>query len=148
MSKSKNSWIVLILVIIVFLISGCGSSEQQISEPIYANSGELQPLKIFGESQITGIIININDSIANVKIKEISDYTFLESQLKLIDVGDNIIIYFTGVGNKENWNTRLLSINTSFSSKIRCLDGRINSREQFTKEKCYWEVNEGDIIIR
>ena len=103
------------------------------------------PLKIFGEANILSTINIVENETANVTINKIINYTFLESQEKLIYEGENITIHFTGIGNEENWNTTLLSINNSFYLKIRCLDGRINSLESFTKEKCFWEADEEDI---
>lgn len=142
--KTKKFILIWILVIILIVINGCLQSNNL---KLSSTNPDLIPLKIFGGANVIGTINTIKDQTINMKIDEIKNYTFLESKEKLIEEGDSIIIHVTGVGDKKDWNTKLLSMNTQFSSEMRCLDGRINSKEQFTKEKCFWEINEGDIKI-
>lgn len=137
----------LILIVVItslFLKHSYSNEKNNLGKIIDTNSPYL---KIFGVSVILGTVNLIENQTASVKIIEIKNYTLLESRERLINVGDDIIIHFVGVGNNIKWKTNLLFINTSFSSKIRCLDGRINSNEVFTKDKCFWEANEEEIAI-
>ena len=134
----------LSVILLIILISGC---LQPNNSKLSNAESNLIPLKIFGEVNVVGTVTTIKDQIISIKIDEIKNDTFLESKIKLIEEGENIIIHVTGVGEKKDWNSKLLSINAQFSSKIRCLDGRINSKEPFTKEKCFWEINEEDIKL-
>jgi len=137
------SAIIILLIVAVFIITYHNTN---------SNSGQMisnnaPPLKIFGEANIVGQVNNIENQTANIKIEEIVNYTFLDSKEKLIGVGDNINIHFSGIGEENNWNTKLLSVDITFSTKIRCLDGRVNSKMTFTKENCYWEANKEDVVI-
>lgn len=104
-------------------------------------------LKIFGETVVNGIINDIEDITANITIIGIRNYTFLDSEEKLVNTGESILVHFVGIGDSSEWKISFLLINSSLSLKMRCLDGRTNSNEPFAKEKCFWEANEGEIEV-
>jgi len=137
-----------LLIVSFIMINGCLQERNSQSFSIYDEKADNSPiLKIFGKANVTATVNTIKDQTIDIRIDKIENHVFLESEEKLIVDGDEIIIHATGIGEETDWNTKLLSANTQFYSEIRCLDGRISSKEQFTKEKCFWEINEEDIKI-
>ncbi len=109
------------------------------------------PLKIFGEASITAQIsdktIKENNIATKVTIKEINAHRKTEPQETLLEKGDNITIEFTGIGDKSNWKINDAEAGSTIQINLRCLDGRINSLEPFTKQDCYWEGADETVII-
>ena len=140
----KSIFMISIFIITLFL-SGCQRNE------VKDKSDNMPPLLIFSQANVDAKILNIKSDTGLVtmilKIIDIKDYAPSESKEILLYEGENISLYISGIGNTDKWKTNLLSENLIINLDIRCLDGRINSKDPFTKDSCYWESNEESIVV-
>jgi len=131
MRNKKKIIIALVLIGGIILAIGIYLSIQKSMEE------ELSSLDVFACTSITGEVLKFNNSPTNnalmitTSINTIKEYIPLESTETLLNKGDNITIYFHGEQN--------FSVGNIINVNIRCLDGRINSLDLFTKEDCFWE---------
>ncbi len=139
-----------ILVLLALITLSCSKVDETKSK---ANEeiDTLLPLKIFGEASVTAQIsdktIKENNIATKVTIKEINTHGKAEQQEPLLEKGDNMMIEFTGIGDKANWKINNAEVGSTIQVDLRCLDGRVNSLEQFTKQDCYWEGADETVII-
>lgn len=160
--KTKN-FLSIIIITLLFLL-GCQQNiveDDVVDVPVVEDdvvivgdddvTGNIPILKIFGQAdvdiKVLDIIKSANSVNVNAKIITIKDYVLLESKETLLDEGEDISLYFSGVGNPDEWKTNQLSEGMSVNLEIRCLDGRTNSKDPFTKESCYWEADEMGVEV-
>jgi len=140
--------ILILGIILTLFLSGC-QGDEIVKDNIEPN--KVPHLKIFGQANVDMKVLDIikseNSVNINAKIVEISNYTSLESKEILLEKGEDISLYFSGIGDTSTWKTNLLSNDLLINLNIRCLDGRTNSKDTFTKEDCFWNANDEDIKI-
>lgn len=143
------------IIILVLTVYACAQYPQKLdikkSNDIQKGENGIPPLKVFGKASVIAKALNKsikeNNIAVTAEIKNITNYSKVESQEVLLESKNIIVIEFTGIGDKNNWNANNITIGNAIKVELRCLDKRNNSLKAFTKDDCYWEGTDKTVLI-